>query len=107
MAFTVSEDKKISLGGFFPGLAVVFGKGTATGVTTGILNAPSTDYPNGYGIRKILTGAWGTNMVSGTGVSAVVKSYDSATYDSDILTVTCTAGDVFTFWYIGEDNGEI
>lgn len=105
MATAITEDGKISLGGFMPGLALVYGKCTSTGVTTNILNGVSTAFPSGYGIRKVLTGGWGTNPVSGTGVTAVVKTYDHATYDSDILTVTCTSGDVFTFWFIGEDNG--
>src|SRR5574343_2004668 len=98
MAFTISADKKIAMGGFTPGMAKVTGTGTATSVTSCQINGAD------YGIRKITD--WNLQLVSGTGVTAVVKSYD-ATTDGDILTATCTSGDVFHFSFEGEDNGDL
>lgn len=97
MAFTVSNVKKFNLNGDTPALVMLVGTGTATGVTTGILEG--TD----YGIREIAS--YSASLESGTGISAMVKTYDHATYDADIVTVTCTAGDVFHFQLIGMDNG--
>jgi len=100
MAFTISDAKKISLGGFTPGLALVYGTGTAESVTSGVVPGST------YGVRKILL-VGKPNLISGTGVTTAVKSYDATTYDSDIITYTCSSGDVFQWWFIGEDNGEV
>jgi hypothetical protein len=101
MAFTISGETKIKLGGGEAGKALVYGHAVATAVTSGIVSG-STQH-----VRKIY--AWGFTPCQNitTGAFNVVKTYDSATYDSDILTLTCTAGDAFDYWYIGEDNGDL
>lgn len=97
MAFSVSNEMKINLMGDTPGKVMYCGDGNAASVTTAVLCGST------YGIRKIDT--FNITLTSGTGVSAVVKSYDYSTYDADILTLTCTANDTFHFQIIGSDNG--
>ena len=101
MAFTINNETKIPLGGQTPGLALVYGDCTATGVTSGIISG-STEH-----VRKIYNWGFTPKQNITGGAFHVVKSYDSATYDSDILTLTCTASDSFDYFYIGEDNGSL
>jgi hypothetical protein len=101
MAFTINSEAKIPLGGSAVGLALVYGNATATSVTTGIVSG-STQH-----VRKITSWGFTPNQDITGAAFNVVKSYDSATYDSDILTLTCTADDVFDYWYIGFDNGDL
>lgn len=101
MAFTINNQTKISLGGNTPGLAFVYGDCTASSVTTGVIPG-STQH-----VRKILRWGFTPKQNITGGAFNVVKSYDHATYDSDILTLTCTADDSFDFWYEGLDNGDL
>jgi len=97
MAFSISGVKQIPLGGQTPGMKLVTGSCSAASVTTGVVPGST------YYVRKIY--AWGFTNSANTNAFKVVKTYDATTYDSDILTLTCTSGDTFDFWFIGEDNG--
>jgi hypothetical protein len=102
MAITVSGEVKLPLGGQTPGMALVFGVATEDSQGTGGVISGSTQK-----VRKIYSYGFTPQQNITGGAFNVVKSYDSTTYDSDILTITCTASDVFDYWYIGEDNGSL
>lgn len=101
MSFTINNSTKIALGGNTPGSAYVYGDVTATGVTTGIIPGST------HHVRKIKRWGFTPKQNITGGAFNVVKSYDHVTYDSDILTLICTSGDSFDFWYEGEDNGDL
>jgi hypothetical protein len=98
----INSEAKIPWGGSAVGLAMVYGNATEDAQGTTIILPGSTQH-----VRKITS--WGvtpTQNITG-GAFNVVKTYDATTYDADILTITCTAGDNFDYWYIGFDNGDL
>lgn len=102
MAFSFSVTNSIPLGGSEVGLLLITGTCTNTaGSTGGVLGFAA------QGMVEILEGAYGFNNVTGAASPEirVVKSYDGTTYESDILTITTTADDDFTFWVMGKNAG--
>lgn len=98
MAWTVTVTDSINEGGTLPGTILCYGTMVSDGGDSGGVAEFSTQ-----GIRKIL--AWGLTCYSAEQAAQVVKSYDSATYDADILTVTTQVNATYNFWVRGVAAG--
>jgi hypothetical protein len=99
MAFVISSSQKLPLGSQTPGMAFVKAVCTATGVTSGII------YGSTNKVRKIYAWEFTPRQNITGGAFKVIKTLDPTT-GAEILTLTCTASDVFDFWYLGEDGGD-
>lgn len=98
MAFAFSISDRIDLSSDGLGRRLVIGSCTnGAGDSGGVIQ----DAANG--LRRILY--FGFSCYSGEQAPQVVKSYDHATYDGDILTITTQLGADYNFWIVGENAG--
>lgn len=99
MAFEITYTDKLAINGTTQALTKVIGSCYANGVTSGDISGLTKlvrhIYAWGFTPRQNITGA----------VFNVVKSAAGA-IDAEVLTLTCTDGDYFDFWYIGDDSGD-
>ena len=108
MAFTVTEEHFVNLGGQVPGLCMLIGIAVNTAGDSGGDILPGnetvgTSLAAARGLRKI----YFCSAISATDENAVeaVIDYDT-TQDGDKVTIDCTADETIKFMIIGENAGQ-
>lgn len=110
MAFATTESFCFDISAGPSSLKLLIGNYTNTGGSTGGTIIPGTPSSGSAasgstGIRKMVGSGWFTSTSTSPSDVKSVKSYDSATYDRDILTITTAADQTGEYFILGQDAG--